>query len=187
MHAHEGRKPSPRQAVTPRQATQGPLCVKPSSRHHAAPSRNPAALASRLAHYAPNAQRVTPRMRHASHRALCAHQPACIMRTHERARGPLRASQVPITNRRQSRARSKCVAFRASASAGAEPCDGEAEGVVTAERKEWGYYRGVRVWLSRIFWRGGGKSWSGAWKNMEIIFCGRGLTWGNGVWYHCAR
>lgn len=55
------------------------------------------------------------------------------------------------------------------------------------ERNEWGYYRGVRVWLSRIFWRGGGESFGGAWKNMEIIFCGMGLTEGNVVWYHCAR
>ena len=168
MHAHEGRKPSPRQAVTPSRHDKPFGVVRAASRLPAA-SRQAAALASRLAHYAHRTQRVTPRMRHATRPALCAHQPACIMRPHERARGPLRASQVPITNRRQSRARSKCVA---SARSGMEfamvarGCGGRG----FCERKEWGYYRGVRVWLSRIFWRWGGESFGGAWKNMEIIF-----------------
>lgn len=177
------RTASSRHAASSRARPASRQAVKPSPRRAVTKPRRPCAT---LAHYAPSAQRVTPRMRHATRRALCAHQPKRIMRTHERARGPLRASQVPITNRRQSRARSKCVA---SARSGMEfamvarGCGGRG----FCERKEWGYYRGVRVWLSRIFWRGGEESFGGAWKNMEIIFCGMGLTRGNGVWYHCAR
>ena len=109
--SHAARFASSRQAVT-------------TPRHGA----TPAALASRLAHYAHHTQRVTPRMRHASHPHYAHTRPARIMRTHRRARGPLRQSQVPITNRRHTRARSKCVAFRASASAGAEPCNGVTAG-----------------------------------------------------------
>lgn len=168
-----GPQAEPRQAVTPRQATQGPLRVKPSSpcrrvktSRRVTAGRRPCVT---LAHYAHTAQRVTPRMRHATRPALCAHQPARIMHAHERARGPLRASQVPITNRRHSQARSKCVASARSRMEFAMVASG-CWGRGFCERKEWGYYRGVRVWLSRIFWRGGGKSWMGAWKNIEIIF-----------------
>lgn len=176
-----GPQAEPRQAVTPRQATQGPLCVKPSSpcrrvktSRRVTAGRRPCVT---LAHYAPSAQRVTPRMRHATHRALCAYQPARIMPTHGRARGPLRASQVPITNRRQSRARSKCVASARSRMEFAMVARG-CRGRGFCERNEWGYYRGVRVWLSRIFWRGGVESWRGAWKNMEIIFLRKGVDGG---------
>ena len=81
MHAHEGCKPSPRQAVPSRQSMRLVLrqAVKPSPPRH---GTTPAALASRLAHYAHHTQRVTPRMRHAprtrimrtpGQRALCAH------------------------------------------------------------------------------------------------------------------